>query len=276
MFRLIVALFAVALLGACGKDYDPPPPFADVKYPLDAYQAMGQQRVAIDSANAVLLRKCLLRFGVDVPLGAVGKEPSHRADWYGLTNEETARATGYSRVRPQLAEQDQPFMRRIPRTAHPLMTGEAPGTPPGGCQGEAFRAITDGSPAVEDDYLVRKLENDAIDQARGDDSVKAAEKDWRACMKRAGHDAADPMAPFTRWNNKRPAGALVVPPEESAMAIADVKCKQETKLLGFWAAATAVHQQKLIEQNATQLQLHKQRLEHNVQNAESIIAQPRG
>jgi hypothetical protein len=220
-----------------------------------------------------VIQRCLKRFGIDVPLGSPEKAANaqHRADWYGLTNEDTAREYGYSGARPVVPEQDQPFIRRIPRPAQPLVTGDAPGSPDGGCQGESNRVITEGSPAVQDDYLVRKLEKQAVDQARRDNEVVARVEDWQACLKQ---DFADPMAPYAHWNAKRPKGTLTVSPEESAMAVADVRCKRETGLLDTWAGATIVYQRKLADQNAGQLRLHRQRLERNVQNAERVSAQP--
>lgn len=186
-FRYVAMLVGMAVLAACGAGDRGEPEFTvvpggaagEVSYPLDDYQAMGDQRAAIDTAQAVLVQRCLAGRGLDLPLGKAADEPN-RPDWYGVTTEAAAREAGYNAVGRPVA--DLPFVQRVAQEARPLFDG---------CFDEANRTITAGSPRLEDVYLVTTLEKRALKQSQQDSRVLAVTGEWQACMKAEGHTFAD-------------------------------------------------------------------------------------
>lgn len=275
--RFAALLVGIGVLASCGAgDHGEPEitvvAVADgavgVTYPLDRYQAMGDQRVAIDTAQAVLVQRCLAEGGLDLPLGRAADEPT-RQDWYGVTTEARAREAGYNAVgRPV---EDLPFVRRVLHQAQPLFDG---------CLAEANRVVTQGSPPLADGYLVVTLEKQALRQSQEDSRVRTAIGEWRSCMAAEGHDFADPWAPYDHWSQNRPRSSS---PEkkkdpragltaaEVDMALTDVRCKKQTRLLDTWVAATTAYQRQLIDENIDQLRVHQRAVGVNVANAERVL-----
>ncbi len=273
----VVAVLASAACGAgsTGEPVIAVVPVDDggtgVRYPLDRYQAIGAQRTAIDTAQAVLVQRCLARGGLDLPLGKAADPPA-RPDWYGVTTESAARAAGYNAVgRPV---EDLPFVQRVPPASRDLLAG---------CLDETNRVLTEGAPALEDTYLVTALEKQALKRSQKDSRVQAVTGEWRACMAAAGHSFRDPWEPYTYWNNRRATERTPTPEEkrdprsgltdaEVAMAVTDVRCKDSTGLLDTWVAATAAYQQELVTRHAGDLRVHRRVLATTVANAERVLA----
>ncbi len=281
--RIVVLLACVAALVACGTGGERPgePELSvvpvrdggiDLRYPLDAYQAMGEQRTAIDTAQAVLVRGCLAGRGLDLPLGKAADRPA-RPDWYGVTTEARARDAGYNAVGRPIA--DLPFVQRVPPASRSLLAA---------CLDEANRTLTEGAPALRDARLVLTLEKRALATSQEDSRVRAAIGEWSACMAAHGHTFADPWEPYTHWNARRaqrtptaeekrdPRSALT--PEEVAMAVTDVRCKEETRLLDTWVAATAAHQRPLVTRHRDELRVHQRVLRTTVANARRVLGTP--
>lgn len=274
-FRFAAVLAGVAVLAACGAGDHGEPSItvvaigaAEVTYPLDRYQATPDQRTAIDTAQAVLVQRCLVGHGLDLPLGKAADEPT-RPDWYGVTTEEAARESGYNAVGRPI--EDLPFVQRVAKDAQPYFDG---------CLAEATQTITAGSPPLADAYLVVTLEKSALKQSQQDSRVQAAIGEWQACMKAEGHTFADPWAPYDYWSQKRSASLTPeqkrdpragLTPAEVAMALTDVRCKDRTKLLDTWVAATIAYQRPLVEENADQLRVHQRALDVNVANANRVL-----
>lgn len=275
-FRFAAVLAGVAVLAACGAGDHGEPSFtvvaigaAGVTYPLDSYQATADQRTAIDTAQAVLVQRCLAAHGLDLPLGKAADEPT-RQDWYGVTTEAGAREAGYNAVgRPV---EDLPFVKRVVKDAQPFFDG---------CLAEANQTLTAGSPPLADAYLVVTLEKQALKQSQQDSRVQAAIGEWQACMKAEGHTFADPWAPYAYWSQQRSARLRTpeqkrdpragLTPAEVAMALTDVHCKDRTRLLDTWVAATIAYQRPLIAENADQLRVHQRALGVNVANANRVL-----
>jgi hypothetical protein len=282
-FRFAALLLGMAALAACGGgdhgDHGEPAitvvalagGAAEVTYPLDRYQAMGDQRTAIDTAQAVLVQRCLAEGGLDLPLGKAADEPN-RPIWYGVTTESEARGAGYNAVGRPVA--DLPFVQRVAMDAKPLFDG---------CLAEANRTITEGSPPLADTYLVTTLEKRALKQSQKDSRVQAVIGEWRDCMAAEGHDFTDPWAPYDHWSQERakqdvtpeqkqdPRSGLTAP--EVAMALTDVRCKDSTRLLDTWVAATIAYQHQLADEHADQLALHQQAVTATVSNADRVLAE---
>lgn len=275
-----VAVIASAACGSAGHGNPDEPEIAvvpvdgggtGVRYPLDRYQAMGDQRTAIDTAQAVLVQRCLARHGLDLPLGKAADPPA-RPDWYGVTTEAAARDAGYNAVgRPV---EDLPFVQRVPPASQELLAG---------CLDETNRTLTEGAPVVADTYLPTTLEKQALKRSQKDSRVRAVLGEWQECMAAAGHSFRDPWEPYTYWNNRRAAVGTPTPEEkrdpragltaaEVTMAVTDVRCKDSTRLLDTWVAATTAYQQELVTRHVDELRVHHRVLTTTVANADRVLA----
>ena len=80
--------------------------------------------------------------------------------------------------------------------------------------------------------------------------MRAATRQWSACMAAAGYRYAGPLDPpkDARFQDART-------PLEISTAEADVACKQRTNLVGVWFAEESARQRSLIEANRPALEL---------------------
>ncbi|MEU5107523.1 MULTISPECIES: hypothetical protein [unclassified Streptomyces] len=98
------------------------------------------------------------------------------------------------------------------------------------CQKETDRTLTRGAKTSFAKF--NDLKSSRFDAEKRDQSVRSVVSHWSACMKTAGFDYATPWGAASKW------GAEGDPLErEIATAEADVKCKQQTKMVAVWLSA---------------------------------------
>jgi hypothetical protein len=261
-------------------------------YPLDAYKLGEQQQKLSRQAFYTAAGKCVRRFGLTLP--DIGTNPGRppRPDRYGLTDEDTARTRGYSLDRTeqsvvswevQIPPGSQLFAVYNGMTAE-KKPAAVPGLPEGGCQGEAERALTEGGAARSGADPIADMERQALRRSRQDSRVATATQAWRTCMLRTGRSYEDPVeAPYMYWSQQRvqshrqpsaeeKAHGIAPSKEEVSVALADVRCKQETGLLRTWVAADIAYQKVLVAENSARLSQYRAAVEHETHNVRQLLA----
>ncbi len=175
---------------------------------------------------------------------------------YGLTSAAGARTTGY-----HLPAHSDPT--QIPLSPDQLnaLTG------PNGCQESAARRITGTTSYPGDAYLVRSVNQESFDRSTKASEVVAAVAAWSRCMKQADHDYATPLETGA-WPSERPTD------QERRTALADVACKQQTRLVLIWNEAEAAIQRILIQENATAFDDVLAERRRMLSEADIVLAQP--
>ncbi|MFF5970052.1 hypothetical protein ACFY7C_00850 [Streptomyces sp. NPDC012769] len=234
--------------------------------------------------RTLLVRDCLRRYDADLsdafskamPTRQASYDPLNMARRYGLGRIDDARRHGY-RPAPVRGSQKgahgdpaahfraySPEQRALLAGA-PGDKGKAEGRssstgyrgqsiPRGGCYGEADRRLANsGSMASALGGVVSAIESRALDQARKDPRVTEVTARWSSCMEEQGHQYRDPYeaaGDTARWQPEtRPQASG----EEIGVALADMRCKERTNLLGVSFAVEAEYENGLIRQHATEL-----------------------
>ena len=136
----------------------------------------------------------------------------------------------------------------------------------GGCFGQARRAVADGGPAF-DTSLAEKLGGQAWFQSDEDSRVEAAYESWSHCMsgevftyrtsREANNDA--------HWSGPQPTDAEIV------VALADVRCKKETNLVGIRMAVETAYQRLLIREHSEDMQRLMEGRERQLRNSTELL-----
>ncbi|MFG2098669.1 hypothetical protein [Streptomyces sp. NPDC048612] len=267
-FRHIAAVLALlALVTGCSSGVMPspprhsarplavPPPSEDVRrlvLPFDAYALSGPDVHTIEAAEDVLIRDCMRDRGrgwTALPRpSAVDPDPPQRRR-YGVIEPDVARRFGYHLPppAPETARREEIWRARekMPRAAQLAAYGKDGVS---GCWKKAHGQLLRGVPKVSTALFNRRIREE-FTASRKDRAVSAAVRSWSACMKRNGYRAADPLAAAgdDRWaKSPRPSR------HEIATAQADVRCKQQTRLVTVWDKAEARLQHGVVRRHAAE------------------------
>lgn len=280
-----------------------PPARGEPVLPIDAYAVSTADEGKLGRARTLLVGQCLRRFGF--PFDAAGRAArddqatqNRIKDFgvygnkrrYGVATMEAAERYGYhldsvvdgtALPAPVKGARDAhgfgeltPAMSVVLRgkTADgkrpPAVDGQE--VPEGGCMGEATAklAAAGGPASFNESELVSKIAADSFNRSLTDPEVTKAFSDWSACMKGKGYHYATPRDAGREFDIKKRA----VPPQETAVAKADVSCKQETNLIGTWSSFETRYQQKEIDRNVEELQAIKTRHEARMRQVAAVIA----
>lgn len=291
-------MFLVCLVGGCGtqqasgdspRSLPPvPPPRTGIALPLDGYRPSPDEQARSDRAQATLERACLAHFGLDwegpeesaLEFGS-RSIASERVARFGVVDRDQAARHGYQpppwstrnpRVRAALAQHHHdtpPEVKKVLYGLAPEYGGRR--VPTGGCRAKAARQLMRGVPQA-DRSLPARLEKQAMAASAQDPRLAAVGRAWTSCMERAGHRYASPetAAHEPRWRDNG-----VPTEEERAVAVADVRCQEETRYLPTLVNVTAERQRELIGRHATELGRLKRLMEIRARNvAEALSADP--
>jgi hypothetical protein len=285
LHRAVLAAVAALLVAGCaaarGDHTLPQAPQArpggqapTIVLPLDPYMDSPRQRRLLATAHTILARECLRRFGLELPAStpAWAMPAEGNDDRYGLVDPQQAREHGYHLPEPAWGPSPATPEQSGPQWA--VLTGEGARAhagrpvPPGGCVGEAQRALAGRVAAPTDPGLAQRLSVDSYGRSRHDPRVRAVFGAWSRCMRRAGFGYADPMQA-----NDDPAFHTPRPsPREVAVATTDVRCKQAVGLVEVWAAVEAAYQLRALDRHAAQLRVLKRWLDTRLRNAARVAA----
>ncbi|MBB5873599.1 hypothetical protein F4553_007033 [Allocatelliglobosispora scoriae] len=262
MLRPISLLAAVLLLAGCAApvpprspdlalDFAPTAAVEALRLPFDAYSYSLSELYTISNAEDVLTGECMRAKGlawevVDRPTDLPDLRNRRR---YGVVEMRIAERVGYhvpaGLLTPVAVEQsyDQ-------RESSLSEAQKAAAFGAGGCGPQASQRLRPDEDAGQG--LLQRLDRGSLDDSQRDPRVAAALRSWRDCVRRLGFDYPDPFAAISdaRWWADDAAGPSR---QEVAVAVADVRCKEQTSLIEAWYAAELRIQQELVERNAVEL-----------------------
>ncbi|MDT3398089.1 hypothetical protein RKE29_15805 [Streptomyces sp. B1866] len=303
------AVLAAGLLAACGTSggtgegtsegtgkgtADGPPPAervpkvtssADVPgLPLDAHALTREQYLTYMKGQRVAARRCMARFGFPDFRGLDSSvDASYRGDradpsryFYAIDATGAARY-GYHSP-PEGPRSTPPPGGGTTAAENAVYQGANAGrrvagrtVPEGGCSAEAYRVTHEGAQAGVDILSgVSRPRYDLYRQAQRDDRVRAAFAGWSACMRRSGLAYADPMA---AQNDVRWRKAAAATREETAVAVADVACKQRTNTVGVWWSVLAAYEKRYATRHRDELADLRRAREAVVRTCARLVAE---
>jgi hypothetical protein len=280
--RISVALVLVGLAAGCGQEHPKPgagDPTAsaagdEVILPIDAYAFTLPEVDQVSRARQRLVGDCMHRFGFEFNVDAAqadqraanrikdfGRYGNKRR--YGITDPAFAAQYGYHlpSVVDGTALTPGPDAKQNGSAAEELvLSGKAPEggqsgavngktVPPGGCLGEADAKISPSGGGIQDPELVTQISSDSYNRSLTDPGLGTAFAAWTECMRGKGYNYPSPQEAGGDFTTS----AKVVPPKELATAVADVACKQQTKLVDAWFGFEVKYQQDQLNQHAETL-----------------------
>ncbi|MEQ4715472.1 hypothetical protein [Nonomuraea sp. B19D2] len=244
---------------------------ATIVLPFDSYKAGAEDITTIDAAQIALMRECMAAKGYSWtwPRQAAREHPllSGNARRYGLADSDAADRYGYHV--PDTPESAQAKAAEAVWTDRLGDDQKAALFDRGGCVDEASAALRKG---VDDRHRswFTGMEHQAVDQSAEDPAVARAITAWSSCMHEGGYNYRTPQDTVEdrRWNLDAPR----VSPAERAVATADVRCKQQTRLIPTRAAAEKRIQTKMLDEHADRFDAVLKSHERFVSNARRILA----
>lgn len=255
---------------------------AHLRLPLDAYLLSDRERADLISAQDLLVTRCAARYGVTVPARPRRQQfgpHTYTERRYGLTDPVLAAEDGYHLGDRDPRKVGKPPTPDLSPTQILVLTGSRVSAEPaarrsrtqqvpaGGCLGEAERKL---GGAWDNSDLVELIDNSSVVQATKDDRVRATFRAWSGCMKAKGHHYA---APWDAGNDPRFRGPHSSP-AETAVAVADVACKQKTNVVGVWYATDAAYQKAFITANKPALDQAKRDKASHLRLAHRALGRP--
>lgn len=270
-----------------------------LELPLEAYMYSYADQVTVDTALRTLQTQCMAEYGltVDLPRPGVNPPPYSNAisieRRYGITDRTQAQKHGYG-LPKELTPSLEPIEEGLSGIEVEVLTGHtkpdlsAPkdaegdgsyftggGTKParpeyqgkklhkGGCAGWSRQQLKLNE---SDAGFVSQLASASLSESRTRKPVEKAIKDWSACMKKRGQSAADPY----RAMEKGYANGDGTTEDAIELALADIDCKEQTRLIEVWAKAESAVQKRLIEENKDQLSAVKKRMGKVLEAAKAV------
>jgi hypothetical protein len=278
-----------------------PPKLSTVRglaLPIQAYIPPAAEQDVISDATETLIVQCMSRYGF-----TWNYQPSHTVDVnqadreIGVSDLATAQQYGYS-----LPPADGGAAGGGPQAGHnadgtgQAGTGQA-GTggtmpaaevlvlsggdtgasasyqgqqvPEGGCAGQARRTVT-GVDEIDPTALVASIQVAMWHKALSDSRLVNGFKYWSACMSQAGYQYASPLdaAGDPRWPSS---GATQT---EIQTAVADVRCKQRTNLIGVWYSIESGYEKEAIQHDIQQLTTIRQLWNRAAAKAAQMLGVP--
>jgi hypothetical protein len=275
--RVIGAAALLALLSGCtaapSRDEWTTPTVSDdftfiegQSLPFDAFHLSEPELQRMQAKQAQLLTACAAKYGATVTFGGDYIRPTDdsRSMWggrFGTMSAEHASTLGYhagpddpwapvggfylptaSNVQPNQSA-DEALAQVVTGGAQPDGSGPAPidatgePLPPGGCY-----AVVEAEIGAELHTELGIL-SDLFGLTLNDPRVKEAMADWSSCMGAAGYDFTDIQGPVEKFN------LSMLSPEETEVAIADVKCTRSSNWSNlFYEILTSYQQQALAKQ----------------------------
>lgn len=250
--------------------------------PLDAYAPTDEATRLVNRARIIVGDRCMARFGFQPEPGWQPEGTAPLRTWarYGLWDPAPAEEHGYMPPPDPNQMTNPPIRFMESQDAINVYLGDVTQyagqeVPPGGCQGEELRAVFGSESELAQSGYVADLDREALIRAAQDSRVVPLMDAWRECVKAAGWEYADVMAPFAYWSTRRGEDkwVTVISEEEKQSARADIQCKTSTGLLGTWLAADIAYQNAIIEREGERLREWAQAIDRRVGRANEILAE---
>ncbi|SEH03156.1 hypothetical protein SAMN05444920_13360 [Nonomuraea solani] len=230
--------------------------------PFDTYKRTETDIALVERAADVLTSQCLTKKGYSrsaLPGVTVIEAPNRRR--YGVMEPLVAKQAGY-RAPLTSAEKER---ERAGRARGGYRDAAERSAARDCLQDSTDRVYLDGTESP----LLTRLEREIFEQARTKDlHVRAALDKWRSCMRARGQkEYADPLAAAAddRWKDPGSANA------QTATAVADVACKEETGLVEVWRRTEEKLQTAALKQHPADLDQVRRTLEKERTEAIRVV-----
>ncbi|MFE2940760.1 hypothetical protein ACFXKG_17125 [Streptomyces sp. NPDC059255] len=268
-----------------------------LELPLEGYMVSYADQVVIDSALRTLQTECMAEYGFTVDLPRPGVNPPASSNSmnierrYGITDRAQAEKYGYL-LPPEQQKYTAEQTPDLPNIQVEVLTGRTkpePLAPPTGSDGaysgsgdqtKPARAEYDGKKLHEggcvgwakrklklnesDAGFVVQLASTGISESRPHQPVEKAITKWSACMKGKGHAASDPYRAMEQ-------GLGGTDTDDSiALALDDIDCKEQTRLIEVWFKEESAVQKQLIKKNKDQLTAVERRMKEVLTAAKAV------
>ncbi|NKZ00868.1 hypothetical protein [Nocardiopsis alborubida] len=271
------ALGLVLGLAACGARGDDGNGFLaeeeqarTLSLPFDEHTLSPFEMRTLRYAEDLLVRECMRENGMDwqvVPAPEEeGIDSAHRRR-YGVIETGVAELYGYQA--PPASEHEERVERvreerqSLPVTEYRAAHGDESRT---GCLRQAQQEMSAEVPAT-DDSLLNSYISTGFDTSLRDPAVVDAFAAWSACMADRGFAYSTPTeaSQDPRWQDN------VASAEETAVASADVACKETASVVRVWHGAEAAAQNDLIEEHAGDFALFAQAKKVRMDRARALV-----
>ncbi|CAM5597515.1 hypothetical protein STANM337S_05408 [Streptomyces tanashiensis] len=269
-----------------------------LELPLESYLPSYADQVAVDTALRTLETRCMSEYGLTVDLPRPGANPPPYSNAvsierrYGLSDRAQAQKYGYG-LPKELTRSLQPVEEGLSGVEVEVLTGQKKPevTPPRGAHGadghfggvpKPARAEHNGKKLHEggcagwskrrlkvneaDTGFVSGLASMSLSESRPLKPVEKALKGWSACMKGKGRKAADPY----RAMEQGYADGDGTTKNAIELALDDIDCKEQTRLIEVWFKEESAVQKRLIEENKDQLAAVKKRMGEALAAAKAV------
>jgi hypothetical protein len=268
----------------------PPIPAASsaspVTLPLSSYEDVAiLQQSALAQANTLLTQKCMAGRGFSYSATATpsGEEAIVQGTEYGYGVSSLAAAGAYGYGQPGSGSGQGPGpaflggfasfgdLAKQPRAWTVALLGFAPGARIGADQSEGCLplagALLNGNGGGLSDP-VPTIAVEASQWTQSDPRVLVVEAAWSRCMAARGYKYSNPQQAADAHWPKTPT------PRETAIATADVTCKQQVNLVNTWLTVEAAYQSALIGQDLATLSQLQASFGKILQRAENLLTLP--
>ncbi|MEU9357962.1 hypothetical protein AB0D35_07580 [Streptomyces sp. NPDC048301] len=269
-----------------------------LELPLESYLPSYADQVTVDTALRTLETRCMSEYGLTVDLPHPGANPPPHSNTvsierrYGLSDRAQAQKYGYGLPKeltrslesaeqglsdvevevltgqkkpeftpPEDGEGGEGQFGRVPEPARAEHNGKK--LHEGGCAGWANRRLKVNE---EDEGFVSGLASTSLSESRPLKPVEKALKSWTACMKDKGRKTADPY----RAMEQGYADGDGTTRNAIELALDDIDCKEQTRLIEVWFREESAVQRRLIEENKDQLAAVKKRMGEVLAAAEAV------
>ncbi|MEN3608231.1 hypothetical protein AAH979_01660 [Plantactinospora sp. ZYX-F-223] len=290
--RILVVALLVAGCAApesprSSRDVEPFPPTAEVenlRLPFDAYTLSLAGLYIMANAQDVLTQECMAARGHD---WEIIERPTDLKDLrnrrrYGVIEMSIAERFGFHVPAGLLTPLD--VEQRYDRRDNALSESQQSAVfGADGCGREAATRLRPEKSADLD--LLRKLDRASLDESQREQRVVVAMDAWRDCVRNLGFDYQDPFAAMSdpRWWADDAAAASseeatasseesTASSEERAVAVAVVRCEEQTDLVEVWHAAEVKIQEEEIRRHPDYFQDLRAATEAELAAAEAVLA----
>ncbi|MDX3239395.1 hypothetical protein PV392_27645 [Streptomyces sp. ME03-5709C] len=269
-----------------------------LELPLETYMSSYADQVTVDTALRTLQTRCMAEYKLTIDLPRPGANPPPYSNAisierrYGITDRAQAEKYGYGlpkeltrslesveeglsgievevltgRKKPEFAppkgaKHSDGHFGRVPEPARAEHNGKK--LHEGGCAGWAKRRLKVNE---EDAGFVSGLASTSLSESRPLQPVEKALKSWAACMKDKGRKAADPY----RAMEQGYADGDGTTKNAIELALDDIDCKEQARLIEVWFKEESAVQKRLIEENKDQLAAIKKRMGEVLAAAEAV------
>jgi len=257
-----------------------------------SYLQSPAQADTFNQAYNILVAQCMARWGFADPTQVHGAEPPPMYRRYGITSMAVASRWGYhlqpgsallqtSPGTPPMSDAENAvFLGTRSRILNPHYSPFGNGkrlrvagklVPPGGCAGAAIIRLNAYGPAASP-YLPNQINLNDSSASQADPAVVAVFAAWSRCMAAKGYTLANPLQAGDGFNISTPKPSQ----QEIDMAVADVRCKDQTHVVSVWFGVEYRLQETSIQRNFTALSAIRAKLAEEQRAALAVIASVTG